>query len=98
MLSISRGDGDVLSVGGEFDLAQTDHFATTVDALVDGEPEIVLDLTELTFMDSSGIRAIIDLARRVEPRPVVIRNPHGSVAKVLGLVNIDRPGGIRIER
>ena len=97
-LWVQVGDGGVLSLRGEFDLAETHNFEAAAEALLDGQREIVLDLTELTFLDSSGIRAIVDLSKRVEPRPVVIRNADGSVAKVLDIVNIEQPGHIRIER
>ena len=53
-----------ICLSGEFDLSQIDAFAVAVDELYD--TEIELDLSDLDFIDSSGIRALIQLHRRVE--------------------------------
>lgn len=61
----NRGDeGVVVEAGGELDLAVSPALeaALTADEL-DGGP-VVLDLTELTFMDSSGLRVLLVAAER----------------------------------
>lgn len=57
------GSTRVVAVGGEIDLA-------TVDALVDalasrspGETDLVLDLSATTFIDSTGIRVLVEAHR-----------------------------------
>jgi anti-sigma B factor antagonist len=47
---------------GEFDLATADEFsARTERLLAEGHERLVVDLRHLTFMDSSGVRAIVKL-------------------------------------
>lgn len=48
----------------EFDLAAVDAFQAAVDAALDAKRELVLDLSELSFLDSTGIRAILAVAGR----------------------------------
>jgi len=92
-----RADAEgVLWLTGEFDLAALDEFQTVVDAVLDAQREIVLDLSELTFLDSTGIRAILVVAGRVG-EGVIIRRPTPPVRRVLDLVGIDGHRGIRIE-
>jgi anti-sigma B factor antagonist len=56
-------DGDVVHVRpfGELDLATApDLEASLVELSSDGHPKVVLDLAGLTFVDSSGMRAIVE--------------------------------------
>lgn len=86
----------VLWLAGEFDLAAIDAFQAAVDAVPDAQAELVLDLSELTFLDSTGIRAFLVVADHVDGG-LVLRRPTQAVRRVLGLVGIDRHQGIRIE-
>lgn len=64
---------------GELDMAGVDHFERLLAA--DQAPEtgtFVLDLRELTFIDSSGLRAVIMADQRVRSeggRFIVVRGP-----------------------
>jgi anti-sigma B factor antagonist len=86
----------VLWLSGELDLSQADTFTASAAALVNGNREVTLDCSELTFLDSSGIRAIFQLASRAESR-VIIRNPTENVRKVFAIVGIDGQMGVRVE-
>lgn len=47
---------------GELDIATADGFSSKCDQLlVEGFEHLVLDLRPLTFMDSTGLRAIVKL-------------------------------------
>jgi anti-sigma B factor antagonist len=55
----------IATVAGELDLATADRFVAAIsEALIAGP--VLLDLAGLTFMDSSGVRALDDLLREVE--------------------------------
>jgi anti-anti-sigma factor len=60
-----RGDWTVLAVAGELDLATADEFAAAVREQLAGN-RVLLDLRELSFMDSSGVRVLDALQRDVE--------------------------------
>lgn len=54
-----------LTVRGELDLATAPRLAEAADSLLDaGPPGIVVDLTPTVFLDSSGARTLIAVARR----------------------------------
>lgn len=65
-------------LGGEFDMAGVDRFERSLS--VDGAPQatFVLDLRDLTFIDSSGLRAVVMADQRVRAdggRFIVVRGP-----------------------
>src|SRR5690349_14757546 len=55
----TRGASEVVTLAGELDMAHAPTVAETLDALTDDERPVVVDLSELTFIDSSGIHAIL---------------------------------------
>jgi anti-sigma B factor antagonist len=57
-----HGDTVVLTLHGDLDLKSAEEVAARLDALrAAGEPAL-LDLDELDFMDSSGLRMVLDAA------------------------------------
>ena len=60
----TAGDSVRISLRGELDLASADQADETLQAAeAEGTP-LVLDLSGLTFMDSTGLRLILRAARR----------------------------------
>jgi anti-sigma B factor antagonist len=68
--SVSRSEdeqGTVIEARGELDLAVSAELESALaDGALAGNGAVVLDLTELTFMDSSGLRVILVAAQRFE--------------------------------
>ena len=63
-----RVDAVVVRAEGELDLASVALFQSRLDSVVAERPEaVLLDLRGLTFVDSSGLRAILGLRRSLEP-------------------------------
>jgi anti-anti-sigma factor len=89
----SRG---VLWLSGELDLVVADAFVKRAMASLDGQPELVLDCSGLTFLDSSGLRAMLALSSQAGGRPVVVRNAPEHVRKVLEIAGVARLG-VRVE-
>ncbi len=86
----SHRDVAILQVTGELDLANS---ATVVGRLTQGVPDaahaVVLDLSELEFMDSTAIRGLFGFVTRLVEqrlRVVVVAEPDTAVARVLDLV------------
>ena len=52
-------DTVVVRLGGEFDLAGEEHFDRMVESLAGESQTIVIDLSGLTFIDSTGLRALL---------------------------------------
>ena len=85
-----------LRVAGELDLLTSRQLAAALDAL-DREEEIVLDLQEVTFIDSTGMYVLLTFARSFEPsRPLVVANPPPAVLRLLELASVSRLPTIRI--
>lgn len=95
-LRVHQGPDGAVFVGGELDLASFDAFEAAVVACLQGQDPVVLDLTDVTFVDSTGIRAFVWVAREIAPRRLVLRNPTPPVQKVLQIVRIDTILGIAV--
>jgi len=83
---------------GELDMASAETLQDAMRPIaLEGRP-IALDLGELTFMDSSGIRAIVDLASLMNGTgPLVLSNVSVGVRRVLDIVGLDTLPGIQVE-
>jgi anti-anti-sigma factor len=87
----STGSGTTIKLAGELDSATCAELIERVEQLIGDDPgEVVLDLDEVTFIDSAGLRAIIVIERKAGERDVAftIRSPTGPVADLLQLTGI----------
>jgi anti-anti-sigma factor len=87
-----RDDGvRLLCAQGELDIAVAPTLLPAVPALVESARGVVLDLSDVTFFDSSGIRLVDRLARECSrtSAPFRVVAPPGSVSRrVLELVGM----------
>ncbi len=81
------------TVAGDVDIATAGSMADAVlAALADAPtPGVVLDFTNVGFMDSSGLRAVLDISRRLEggTHSLVLLSPNRPVRKLLSLAGLD---------
>jgi anti-anti-sigma factor len=87
----SAGSGTTIKLGGELDSATCGELIERFEQLLDdGSGEIAVDLDEVTFIDSAGLRAIIVIERSARERNIAltIRSPTGPVADLLQLTGI----------
>jgi anti-anti-sigma factor len=90
----TRSDGGVTQVvlAGEFDLAAVPQFEDAIAGVeAGGPPAIVIDLSALTFMDSSGLRALVtadDRARTAGRRLAIVPGPP-AVRRVFEITQLD---------
>jgi anti-anti-sigma factor len=92
----ARDDG--LAVSGELDMASADDFREFAKTVVDPTGEVVLNIVDLTFVDTSGVRAILRLAESACPNGLVLRWPPNNVLRTLEILVVERVPGIRIQR
>jgi anti-sigma B factor antagonist len=89
---LERGDGVRLLCGrGELDIAVVPAMLPQVPDLVAAARGVVLDLSAVTFFDSSGVRLLDRMARECDRAATPFRAvaPPGSVARrVLDLVGL----------
>ena len=83
----------VLSLAGELDLGTLAELAAHVDRVLAAAPQSLrLDLTDLRFMDSSGLRLLIELderARREGWRLSLLPSVHEQANTVLRMTGAD---------
>ena len=82
---IDVGDVHIVSLGGELDMATVEGLS---DWLVDiSGSTVVIDLSELTFMDSSGIGAMVR-AKNELGDSLLLTRPQRNVRRVLELTGL----------
>jgi anti-anti-sigma factor len=81
------GEAVVVAPEGEIDLATVDELREALDAAADGAAQVLLDLRAVTFIDSAGVRLVLE-AMRALPGFAVVRGG-AEVARVFRLVGLD---------
>jgi anti-anti-sigma factor len=83
----------VVRLEGEIDLETAPCVLSCTDQAlaVPGNGGIVIDLTDCTFMDSSGLKALVAATRAADQqgRPMRISGAHGIVLRVMQLTDLD---------
>jgi anti-sigma B factor antagonist len=82
----------IIRLYGEFDLSSEKRFREELETLLDRETAtLVIDLRELTFMDSTGLRAMISLHHLAaeEGFDHAVLCGEGSVRRVLEETGLD---------
>ena len=81
-------------VQGEVDLSNVDEIRSVLVAAVTHEIEcMILDLTSTTYLDSTGVRLLFDLAERLQGRRQQLRlvvNDEALVRRVVVLTQLDQ--------
>jgi anti-anti-sigma factor len=88
---LESGAGRLTPVG-ELDIATTPQLEEAAHAIVGrGTRELTIDLRELSFMDSSGLRLLIVLRERATSEGWTLRllKPAGPVLTILALTGAD---------
>jgi anti-anti-sigma factor len=94
----ARADDDgVLWLSGELDIAAADRFVRAGMEIFERHEVLVADLSALTFLDSSGIRALLTITERCQGRAITLRAPSDNVRKVLDLTGIIGRAGISLD-
>jgi anti-anti-sigma factor len=80
------GDTAVVALAGEIDLSNVEAVRRVIDAHLDAADRLVVDLCDLTYIDSAGIALLFALSERLETRGqelhVVVPDP-SPVRRVL---------------
>jgi anti-anti-sigma factor len=82
----------LLRASGEIDLATVEQLDMAVSqVLEEGHHEIVIDLTGVSFMDSSGIRSLLHNSERINEAggKLGIVLSGGPVARTLSVTGVD---------
>jgi len=87
-------DGQLrLAVAGELDMASAPLLLREIERLeLDRPHTLAVDLRDVTFMDVSGLRVLLEAAQRARSRQAafVIFNPRSCASRVFGLTAVDQ--------
>lgn len=83
-------DRVVLTVSGDVDLATHARFQADIDQAWDGSTDLVIDCSQVTFLDSMGLRVLVQTVQRAaeHDRSVALAAPSDAVAHILELSGI----------
>ena len=88
-----RSGQPVATIIGEVDASNADGLADRIHDTVSNQAlGLVIDLTEVSYIDSAGVRLLFDLAGRLERRQLdlhVVSAEGSHVSEVLGIVALD---------
>ena len=83
-ISISDRDGRaVVVIRGELDLATAPDLEAAIQGRLDDGQDVVVDLRELDFMDSTGLRVLVAAHARVD-------GPGASIERILAVAGVER--------
>jgi anti-anti-sigma factor len=85
----ARGAIGIVSAAGEVDLETADTLAAALRSqIASGDDGIVLDLLEVPFMDSSGLKQLLAASNELNDRLVVVVDPESPVRRLLELAEL----------
>jgi anti-anti-sigma factor len=89
----TRDDVVIVHLAGEVDIANAGAVQSSIHDALDNEMSgLVLDFTELEYLDSSGIRLVITLHKQLGARRQqlqIVRAADGVAARLFALVGLD---------
>jgi anti-anti-sigma factor len=85
----------VIAIEGEFDLASCETLKPAADEAVGRRRPLILDLSQCSFIDSSGLRLILQIAKELEegegpPAPMCLVLGESEIRKLFSLTAIDQ--------
>lgn len=87
----------VVSVAGEVDVSNAGDLRDALNAvLASGEGDIEVELSNVPYIDSTGIGVLVGAAHRSADagRAFAVRNPQRNVARVLAMLGVDGELGV----
>jgi anti-anti-sigma factor len=83
-----HGASLVLTISGEVDISNIDSIAEAIYALPNTEEGLLIDLSEVSYLDSSAVSLLHDLAMRLRSRAqrmIVVSPPRTPPRRILDL-------------
>ena len=94
------GDIRVVVPRREIDFLTAPVFQAELDrAIAEGQSKVVVDLCDVTFMDSSGAHALLDASKRLRAlgRPFSVICVRGSISRLLEILGLGDTFAVRAE-
>ncbi|MFC3980791.1 MULTISPECIES: STAS domain-containing protein [Streptosporangium] len=88
----------LLALGGELDYTNAERLRHDLHEAVGPEPrDLVVDLTELSFCDSSGLQVLLGVRELVQARGrrIALANPHQRLKRIFHLTGLAEAFGVQ---
>jgi len=89
----TEGAWEVLDVSGEVDLSTAPTLRARIERIVgDGARRLVVDLADVSFMDSSGLSVLVSgfKGMREAGGQMAVVCPNEAIAKIFSITGLDR--------
>jgi anti-anti-sigma factor len=88
----TKGDTLEVALSGEFDMGAVPAFREAVEDDAKPWKRVVIDMSDLAFMDSSGLQELVRLDNRARERghEVVIARPSMPVMRLLEMTGLEQ--------
>jgi anti-sigma B factor antagonist len=98
LLEIETIGDRAFKVRGEIDMSSAERLAKVLNPVSEGQGDVILDIQELEFADSAGLRELIRCAQRLEERGrLVLRRPTPTIQRFFDVTGLDRIPNVKIE-
>jgi anti-sigma B factor antagonist len=87
------GKTNMVCIKGEIDIYSIEKFRDTIEKIIKTQaPEIILDCSELSYMDSTGMGVLIELRNKTKEmgQKIIMMNPRPNIKKLLTLTGVDK--------
>ena len=84
---------NMVSIRGEIDIYSIEKFRDTIEEKIKTQAsEIILDCSELSYMDSTGMGVLIELRNKTKElgQKIIMMNPRPIIRKLLALMGVDK--------
>jgi anti-sigma B factor antagonist len=91
-------DGRGLLLGGELDLSNANDLLDVARGhLPAGDGDLVMDLAEVTFMDSTGLSILVQIARLLEGKGrLILEAPGKAVSRLFELTGVQGMSNLEV--
>lgn len=83
----------IVKIEGEVDIYSVDQFRRSIEESITGDiSKIILDCTELTYIDSIGMGVLIEMRNQSQElgQQIFMKNPKPNIRKLMVLTGVDR--------
>ncbi|PKM54235.1 MAG: anti-sigma factor antagonist [Firmicutes bacterium HGW-Firmicutes-3] len=90
---IEMGKTSMIRIVGEIDIYSIEKFRETIEEKIKTQaPEIILDCSELSYMDSTGMGVLIELRNKTKEmgQKIIMINPRPNIKKLMALTGVDK--------
>ena len=84
---------NMVSIRGEIDIYSIEKFRDTIEEKIKTQAsEIILDCSELSYMDSTGMGVLIEIRNKTKElgQKIIMMNPRPNIRKLLALTGVDK--------